>query len=826
MARATLGARMSEMSPTQTAVRAWWPRAVLDRLAPVSRDVARVLERPDASLAVPERFAAETRAVQLSETLKLAKFSVVAHVLVAASFVPFFWATQCRTYVVLFCAVVSVLAIAALCSASLLGPRITSAKAVTCGRWVATGFAFVIGIAWGTVPVALLPWSDDAHRIIVTSTMTGVIADVFVLGPIMLVSMFFVFPIFLGIGVGLSLMGGFTGIALLVLLGVFTFFVVFSIKELNKLSVQRIFDRVQVSEQNDTIGLLLREFEESTSDWLWELDSDGRITHGAERLAQAVGLDSAMLQGESFSEMFRIRRPDAPMSDDARKMFTAIAGRRPFHNTVVEIKTTGPSIWWRLTGKPIYDKAGMFVGYRGVGSDITLARSAEAKIAYMANYDALTGLANRAVFVNLASVECAGAADDRMRRALLFLDGFKGVNDSFGHAIGDRLLVDVARRLEANVPSTALLARLGGDEFAVLYRVERRAEAEALAGRLIDELSAPYQIDGSTADIGLSVGIAFAPDDAAQPASLLVKADLALYRAKADGRGRYRVFVEDYERLLNERRAFENDLRLALPRREFELAYQPLVELDRGRVVCVEALLRWKSETRGVVSPVTFIPVAEQIGLIVLVGRWVLWRACLDAAGWDRDVSIAVNISPQHFRMPDFLNDVSVALELSGLEPQRLEIEITEGVFLEGSDAALANLHALRKHGIRIVLDDFGTGFSSLNYLLKFPVDKIKIDRSFVRDFVSRHENRAIIDAILTLARELSIKVTAEGVETVEQAVAMRARRCDHVQGYLLSMPRPAAEIEALMRDMPAIFRNVMPERAAPMVQVVRKQSA
>ena len=798
------------------------------RLDALARRVTRALDRPDASLTIPERFSTETRAAQLFETLKLAKYSVFAHVLVVTSFIPFFWDTSCRGYVLSIGVVVSLLAGAAFCAVSILGPRINSAQAVQRGRWAATVFAFLLGLAWGTVPIALLPGSDDSHRIIVTSTMTGVIADVFVLGPILPVAILFVLPVCAGIGIGLSLMGGFTGICLLVLLGIFTFFVVFSIKQMNKLSVTRIFDRVQIAEQNETIGLLLREYEEATSDWLWEIDRESRLANASERIAQAIGVPLAELRLQPFHKIFQARSPGAQVSSGARKVFTAIAGRRPFHNMVIEIKTEGASIWWRLTGKPIYDKSGAFFGYRGVGSDITLARNAEQKIAYMAKFDALTGLANRSVFLSLAGEECSASVQNRARRALLYLDldGFKGINDSLGHAIGDRLLIEVAARLKSTVPKGALLARLGGDEFAVLLPVSRRSEAETLAQALIARIGAPFHIDGSEADIGLSIGIAFAPDDSESPDSLLVKADLALYSAKADGKARYRVFVEEMERSLNERRAFENELRLALPRGELELVYQPLVNLAHGRVVCFEALLRWNSPSRGKVSPVAFIPVAETIGLIVSIGRWVLWQACTEAARWDPDVSIAVNISPQHFRMADFLSDVSVALELSGLDPSRLEIEITEGVFLEDCDAALENLHALRKRGIRIALDDFGTGYSSLNYLINFPVDKIKIDRSFVRDFLSRNENRAIIDAILTLARELSIKVTAEGVETVDQAVALRTRRCDDIQGYLLGVPKPASAVAETIESIPVVYRDLLPARQPPQVKMVQQQTA
>ncbi len=819
---------MSEISRQETLAAPPRTPVARNRRSARSYGVFRSLDRGDASTSLPERYVDETRAVQLDETLKLAKFSALAHVAVTACYVGFFWPTPGRAFTLSLCIAVSTLVIAALCSAIVCAPRIASARSVDIGRVCATLVAFLMGSAWGTMPVALLPMSDLPHQMIVCCTIVGVISDVFVLGPILPLSLLFVFPVLVGTYIGLIMAGGWLMLMLSILLTIYALFVSFSIKEMNKLSVQRIVDRVRVSEQNDTIGLLLRDFEENTADWLWEVDAEGRFHHVSERIAQSVGVAVSILQHVPFSKIFTQRLPHASISDGARKILTAIAGRRPFHNMPVEIKTPDASIWWLLTGKPIYDKSGLFIGYRGVGSDITVARNAEEKIAYMANFDTLTGLANRAVFLTLASQECEVASRDRSRRALLYLDldGFKGVNDSLGHAIGDKLLQEVAGRLKEGVPKTAVLARLGGDEFAVLYRVTRRNEAEALAEGLIERLSAPYHIDEFAAEIGLSVGIAFSPDDSAQPDALLVKADLALYRAKADGKGRYRVFVEEYERSLNDRRAFESDLRLALPRRELELAYQPLVELGQGRVVCFEALLRWNSPARGLVSPVAFIPVAETIGLIVSIGRWVLWQACTDAARWDADVSIAVNISPQHFRMPDFLNDVAVALEVSGLDPTRLEIEITEGVFLEGCPAALENLHALRRRGIRIALDDFGTGYSSLNYLINFPVDKIKIDRSFVRDFISRHENRAIIDAILTLARELSIKVTAEGVETVEQAVALRARRCDDIQGYLLSVPRPASAVTEMIESIPATFRDVMPARAAAAVKMVQKQKA
>ena len=295
-----------------------------------------------------------------------------------------------------------------------------------------------------------------------------------------------------------------------------------------------------------------------------------------------------------------------------------------------------------------------------------------------------------------------------------------------------------------------------------------------------------------------------------QPDALLGKADLALYRAKADGKGVARTFAETDELAVIEKRKLDIDLTLALARREFALHYQPLVDLAQGRVVAFEALIRWHSPTRGLVPPADFIPAAEASGLIGAIGRWVLEQACRDAARWPADVRVAVNVSPKQFGDPDFPRSVALALQASGLKASRLEVEVTEGVFLDHSATALAHLTALRERGVRIALDDFGTGYSSLSYLTNFPVDKIKIDKSFVQN-LGRLEDQAIVEAILTLARRLSIKVTAEGVESAEQALALRVRRCDDIQGHLLSSARPAAEVPAMIEEAPAALRAAIP---------------
>ena len=461
----------------------------------------------------------------------------------------------------------------------------------------------------------------------------------------------------------------------------------------------------------------------------------------------------------------------------------------------------------------LYDKAGRFTGFRGVGSDITASRKSEARIAFLASYDPLTGLANRALFQDRATAECARAAVSGASCALLYLDldGFKIVNDTFGHGVGDQLLRSVAARLQPVGGEDVWIFRLGGDEFAVLQRCTGAGEAIALAQRLIALVSTAYLIDAVKAEIGVSVGIALTPENAEDPESLLRKADLALYRAKAKGKGSFYVFENELEVTQRARRELEADIKLAIERNELTLHYQPLTSLRDGRVVCFEALLRWSNPRRGSVSPMEFIPVAEATGMIVAIGRYVLRQACREAARWPRHIRVAVNISPIQFRTTGFVQDIAEALAATGLDPDRLEIEITESVFLDKTAITMTNLNELRGMGIRIALDDFGTGYSSLSYLAKFPVDKIKIDRSFVRDINASDQSLAVIEAILAIAQKLSISVTAEGVETAEQARILKARNCSDIQGYLLSPARPADEIFAIIDHIPQDFVRLLP---------------
>jgi len=401
-----------------------------------------------------------------------------------------------------------------------------------------------------------------------------------------------------------------------------------------------------------------------------------------------------------------------------------------------------------------------------------------------------------------AALERAGRDGSAVAVLCLDLDRFKPVNDTLGHPVGDTLLRTVAERLRSAVRATDLVARLGGDEFAVLQAGHEQPQgAQALAARLVDLVGRSYLIEGHLVNVGASVGVALAPGDGADPDRLLTCADLALYRAKDEGRGAFRLFEPEMDARMQARRALELDLRKALALRELELFYQPQLDLETGRVCGFEALLRWRHPERGLVPPAEFVPLAEEIGLIVKIGEWVLRTACREVAGWPDGIGVAVNVSPAQFKSPKLVDVVRGALEASGLPPSRLEVEITESVLLQDDAGNLATLHRLRDLGVRVAMDDFGTGYSSLGYLRSFPFDKIKIDRSFVRDLPGSADCLAIVRAIAGLGSRLDIATTAEGVETAEQMRRIRAEGCDQIQGYLVSRPVPPAEIPALIAE-------------------------
>ena len=439
--------------------------------------------------------------------------------------------------------------------------------------------------------------------------------------------------------------------------------------------------------------------------------------------------------------------------------------------------------------------------------DVTEKRASEKRIAFLAHHDALTGLANRVqlrehIERTLQRVKRGGKASV----LCLDLDNFKAINDTLGHPVGDTLLCAVSERLRDLAGDMDLVSRTGGDEFSIVQSgaEEQPAAAAALAAHIVEALGLPFELGDHHVVIGASVGVAIAPDDGDNADQLLKNADMALYRAKGDGRARFHFFESEMDVKAQARRALELDLRAAVTVGEFEVFYQPFVNLAENRITGFEALLRWNHPTRGRVSPAEFIPLAEETGLITAIGEWVIRQACTEAKTWPSDLRVAVNVSPVQFRNKTLLSTVVSALATSGLRADLLELEITETVLMTNNDATLAVLHELRSLGVRIAMDDFGTGYSSLSYLRSFPFDKIKIDQSFVRDLTERPDSIAIIRAVAGLGQSFGITTTAEGVETQEQLDKMRAEGCNEVQGYFYSKPVPASEIPQLL----AAFRQ------------------
>ncbi|TAI61567.1 EAL domain-containing protein [Bradyrhizobium sp. Leo170] len=534
------------------------------------------------------------------------------------------------------------------------------------------------------------------------------------------------------------------------------------------------------------------------SQGLCMFDADGRILLANDRYGAMMGRSSIPLRGRLLRDVLRDQKLNGDWDGDPNQFVADVMAEAGAGNTVTKVVTReGRSI--RVVDQPM--KGG---GWVATFEDITEWQQAQERISHMARHDALTNLPNRTLFrEQLEKGLRLARRSDQLAVFCLDLDHFKIINDSLGHPVGDALLKAVAQRLGECVTENDTVARLGGDEFAIVQfcgDCDPSAVA-ALASLVVEKIAAPYEIGGHQLVIGVSIGISLAPEDGKNPDELLKKADLALYRAKADGRGTYRFFETGMDARAQARRMLELDLRKALQRDEFEVHYQPIRDVAHDRIVACEALLRWNHSLRGPLPPGNFIGLAEETGLIVPIGEFVLRQACADAAGWPQDVAVAVNLSPIQFKNPNLVSSVKAALEATRLAADRLELEITETVLLQNSAATLAVLHELRALGIRISLDDFGTGYSSLSYLRSFPFDKIKIDRSFVSDLATREDSMAIVRAVTGLGKSLGIVTTAEGVETDAQFDLLRREGCTQAQGYLFSAPRPAAEVKKILAE-------------------------
>lgn len=552
------------------------------------------------------------------------------------------------------------------------------------------------------------------------------------------------------------------------------------------------FQEHELRTQNERFDAALN----NMSHGLCMADSSERIIVFNARFAQLFGLDGTFRPGMTISSL--VSQADSMRWKGAGALKEIMAEQQELiktrsHFTFLHEEPDGQT--FAVSHQRMSDG-----GWVATYEDITERRQAESQIAYMAHHDALTDLANRVLFREQLDRALVDARRQGQQIAVLYLDldRFKDVNDSLGHETGDALLQIVASRLRNCVPATDLVARLGGDEFAVLrVAVNNPQDCAALAIRIVEAVSQPYDLAGQEIVIGTSIGIALASaaDGELSTDQLLKHADLALYRAKGDGRGTLRFFEPEMDAELQARRALESDLRKAQANGEFELFFQPQVNIRANEISGFEALLRWRHPERGLIPPNEFIPVAEDIGLIVSLGDWVLEEAFQAATRWPHNVKVAVNLSPVQFRNRSLVHSVGRALARSGLAPERVELEITESVLLHDNELTLATLHQLRRLGVRIAMDDFGTGYSSLSYLRSFPFDKIKIDQSFVRELSSRADCLAIVRSIASLGVSLGMSTVAEGVETEDQLLQISAAGCTEVQGYYFGQPKPASEL-------------------------------
>ncbi|MEL6474830.1 MAG: EAL domain-containing protein [Pseudomonadota bacterium] len=661
--------------------------------------------------------------------------------------------------------------------------------------------SFLMGLIWAVAPLIVLPFADPTGQMMLCIIMCGVMfAGAFLMSRTPDSAMGFVAPILAGTLIALQIGNDPRNDYLSILIIIYGFILWLSIQWTYGQAVSEFLGQSAVEEQRQLISLLLRDFEESSSDWLWQTDENGLIVDLPVSSGKETGPTSSRMHvGVSLASLFEDDKAQ-------RALFSCMRRRSAFKDIVVRVgDDDAEPVWWSVTGKPVF-RAGQFTGFRGVASDVTLSKRAEDRVSYMAHYDSLTGLPNRATLMESMEQAFDQPMPDGYKRALLWidLDNFKWVNDTLGHPAGDELLRMVAGRIQTCCTDGDVIARLGGDEFAVILERNER-ELNATLDRLIHTLQDPYQVFESIAQCGASIGVRLFEPELTDMDLICVQADLALYEAKNKGKGAWFVFDDELAEKAHRRRQVELDLGKACERNELQVHFQPLQSAVTGRVVAFETLLRWYHPERGLVMPSEFIEHAEDAGLISRIGDWVIRAALAEARRLPDDCRVAINISPLQIHSSGLLSTVMNALAANGIEPSRLELEITESVLMADTAFTLERLHNLKSLGVRIALDDFGTGYSSLRYLRAFPFDKIKIDKSFVRDLEGSEDARTITIATLKLAKALGMTCTAEGVETEFQRDFLSSNRCDELQGYLISKAQPLDNLQHLIELKPTL---------------------
>ncbi|WP_088279013.1 bifunctional diguanylate cyclase/phosphodiesterase [Ideonella sp. A 288] len=654
--------------------------------------------------------------------------------------------------------------------------------------------AFLAGL-W-TVPLLLwFPTAAPAQQMVVATLVTGMIgAGSFMLSTLPLASMAYVGVFSLSALGALWRAGDPDLAALAALIGLYSPMVVIGSLSAWGKATALIRAQARSAQQERTLAVLLHDFEQHADEALWEVGVDGRLRHLSPRLAELLGVGEDDIRAGTLLALLEPRAHDGLAA-----LRLAFDAGRPFRNLQLTLRTDAAPRHLAINGKRLVDDEGQTLGWRGVLADVTEKLEGERQLRRLAHTDSLTGLANRFMLRDALAEVVHG---DRSAALLLIdLDHFKTVNDSMGHSAGDDVLKAVAQRLRACVRPDDLVARLGGDEFAVLMRhVGEAPDAATMAQRLVDALSLPVELSSRRLRVGASVGVAASDDATLGVDEWLARSDTALYAAKESGRGRFAVYAPHLGERSRRRLAIEQGLRQALERGQLALHWQPKVDIADWRIAGAEALMRWEHPVLGRVPPGEFIGVAEQCGLIDELGRWALREACRAAAGPLAGLTVSVNVSPLQLRESQFVAQVRDTLRECRLPPSRLELEITESVFIDDADGALEKLHTLRGLGVRVALDDFGTGYSSLAYLRRFPFDTLKIDRAFVSEVLVQPDARAIVQMISHLATTLGMRTVCEGVESALQLEAVARAGCHEMQGYLVSPAVPLPEFLRLQR--------------------------
>ena len=651
--------------------------------------------------------------------------------------------------------------------------------------------AGVLAVLWAALPWPVFGSGTPAEQILIAGVMLGFVAGGgFVLTPLAPAAI--VFTGIIGVSTSVAVAQMHDPLAL-VLSGLMVGYTLVSVaavilgarRSAGALRAEREADR-----QGQLVALLLKDFESQSADVMWETDASGRLVRVTPKLGALMRLDADAAGKRALLGWFDQQAADAEAQAAVAKLRQAFDAGQAFRQRGIPVTVAGARRRWSITARPLVDESGADQGWRGVITDITMEHDAQSRMQQLALVDSLTGLANRGQLRDKLQLKIASAAHKPAALLCLDMDHFKRINDSFGHATGDVVLRETARRLRKLVRASDIVARAGGDEFAVLLDdIGSEEDALRFGHRVVAELNRVFTCDTGAINASASVGVVTIPAHGTTVDEQLANADLALGSAKAGGRARAEIFHADMGERLRLRMTLERDLRQAVARKELRLHWQPQVDTAEWRISGCEALLRWQHAEQGLVPPMSFIPLAEETGLIVELGEWVLNEACRVGAQKLPGLMVAVNVSPIQVVRDDFVHVVRKALAAGNLPPHRLEIEITESLFIDASPKALRNLETLRQMGIRVALDDFGTGYSSLAYLRQFPFDTLKIDRAFVRELVTQHDARAIVRSIVELAAALGMSTVAEGVEEPAQYELLRRAGCAGVQGFLIARP-------------------------------------